>query len=182
VQLELLANLSIPNLQALLTHSLINLTKFQQFIFTFTNTNNLIMKSSKQINIVFLLALTVFPVLATIGIIPLTIAGVQTQRIASAGCGYSRITWSWWGTYTYLDKCAALTTSYEMLNQGGSTYVAALNASKYLGPHVVALSGAVTFNRYVVGRSLQSCANRYGQAYLKYPYSFVGLAAEVTCR
>ena len=118
----------------------------------------------------------------TSGIVPLTIAGVQTQQSASAGCAYSRTTWSWWGTYTYLNKCAALETADAMLNQGGSAYGGGVNAATKLGPHVIALGGAVAFNRYVVATHLRSCANRHGQAYLRYPYSFAGLAAEVSCR
>jgi hypothetical protein len=97
---------------------------------------------------------------------------------ARAGCAYSRTTWSWWGTYTFLNRCAALETADAMLAQGGAAY----SNSVKLGPHVAALGGAVAFNRFVVAQSLRSCANRYGQAYLKYPYSFAGLAAEVTCR
>jgi hypothetical protein len=103
---------------------------------------------------------------------------VATPKPAQAGCAYSRTTWSWWGTYTYLNRCAALETADALLNQGGAAY----GNSVRFGPHVTALGGAVAFNRFVVAQSLRSCANRYGQAYLKYPYSFVGLAAEVTCR
>lgn len=115
---------------------------------------------------------------ALLTIAAVTLPSVVTPQPASAGCAYSKTTWSWWGSYTYLNRCAALETADAMLAQGGAAY----SNSVKLGPHVAALGGAVAFNRFVVAQSLRSCANRYGQAYLKYPYSFVGLAAEVTCR
>lgn len=116
--------------------------------------------------------------IAMLMIAAVALPSVVTPEPARAGCAYSRTTWSWWGTYTYLNRCAALETADAMLAQGGAAY----SNSVKLGPHVAALGGAVAFNRFVVAQSLRSCANRYGQAYLKYPYSFVGLAAEVSCR
>jgi hypothetical protein len=114
----------------------------------------------------------------TSGIVPLNIAGVQTQQSASAGCASSRTTWAWWGTYTYLNKCAALETAAAMRKPNLPTVL--MNTSGI--PHIQALGKAVGFNRWVVGNALESCANRHGQAYLKYPYSFAGSAAEVSCR
>jgi hypothetical protein len=117
-------------------------------------------------------------VLLAIAALALPTVITATAEPARAGCAYSKTTWSWWGTYTYLNRCAALETADAMLAQGGAAYS---NGVK-LGPHVAALGGAVAFNRFVVAQSLRACANRHGQAYLKYPYSFVGLAAEVSCR
>jgi hypothetical protein len=117
------------------------------------------------------------------GLLPLTVAGVSNNEVASAGCGYTRDYWAWWGKYTYLNRCAAIETAASMRQTYYGLYGTVLsNGTKIpFGPYVAPLAGAISFNAYVVANALDFCGKRYGQAYLKYPYAFVGTAAEVTC-
>ena len=111
------------------------------------------------------------------GIAPIQIGSISNQQPASAGCGYSNTQWAWWGTYTYLNKCAA----YEMSDRFYREAAYAGNGAITPNPYVATWAGAQMINKSAVSWALRRCANNAGQAYLKYPYSFAGQAAEVTC-
>jgi Ricin-type beta-trefoil lectin domain len=101
-------------------------------------------------------------------------------------CGVTQWTWTWWGAYVYHDKCAAEKAALDLSNTANgvaNSVPGAANAySKYIPNfYLQALRLAISFNRGVASYMMSDCANRYGQGYLKFPYTFVGTAVSVTC-
>jgi hypothetical protein len=119
------------------------------------------------------LALLAGSTLATTGIVPVKIAGVESQQSAkaedpiiasgSSGCAYFKMQQAWWGQYTYLNKCATL----QLADQYGITIalIGAANA-KVPGWYKLAFAAGNIYNGSL-RTNLYHCAANNGQSFVR---------------
>jgi hypothetical protein len=102
------------------------------------------------------------------------------QNMQKGSC-YSKTYFSWWGLYTFLDACAARDLAGTMAAGTNQNAYGPIPDNQYTNGIKAGLSGSININKGIAAWNLQFCADRVGQAYIKYPYLGFKQVAQVTC-